>query len=333
MAGGPSTPRLAAAVSEAGGLGFLAAGNTSAAQVAADVAEARSLTTGPLGVNLFVIGRNDVGPAALEEYRRALEPEATRLGAVLGDPTWDDDGWAAKVEVLLDVRPEVASFTWGCPDAEVLGRLAAAGVHTTVTVTTAGEAQEAVARGAASVCVQSAEAGGHRGSWDVKAPPDAGVMLEELLTQVMATADVPVVAAGGISDAAGVQAVLARGAVAAQVGTALLLTDEAGTRPLHRAALADPDFSRTALTRAFTGRWARGLANRFMREHPDAPAACPEVHHLTAPLRAAAFAAGDAQSVHLWAGTGFRAARGGPAGEVVRALTPSGASPKSRAGW
>ena len=321
MAGGPSTPQLAAAVSEAGGLGFLAAGNTSAEQVAADVTEARSLTSGPLGVNLFVIGGNDVPPAALEAYRRALEPEAERLGVTLGDPVWDDDGWASKLEALLDLRPEVASFTWGCPDAGVLGRLASTGVHTTVTVTTVGEAQEAVARGAGSVCVQSADAGGHRGSWDLAAAAD-DVPLDELLARVLAVVDVAVVAAGGISDASGVENVLSRGAVAAQVGTALLLTDEAGTRPLHRAALVDPDFSRTALTRAFTGRWARGLENRFMREHPDAPAAYPQVHHLTGPLRAAAFAAGDAQSVHLWAGTGFRAAQGGPASEVVRALTP-----------
>jgi nitronate monooxygenase len=116
--------------------------------------------------------------------------------------------------------------------------------------------------------------------------------------------------------------VLGAGAVAAQVGTAYLLADEAGTNPLHRAALSDPPFGGTRLTRAYTGRWARGLANRFMAEHADAPAGYPHLHHLTSPLRAAAVAAGDAQVAHLWAGTGYPHAQAAPAAEITRALAP-----------
>ena len=121
---------------------------------------------------------------------------------------------------------------------------------------------------------------------------------------------------------AGVDAVMRGGAVAAQVGTALLLADEAGTHPVHRAALVDGAYTHTERTRAFTGRWARGLSNRFVREHADAPAGYPHLHHLTAPERAAALATGDAQTAHLWAGTGYRDIQSAPTREIIRLLTP-----------
>jgi nitronate monooxygenase len=321
MAGGASTPALAAAVTEAGGLGYVAAGYKTAAAVADDLAAVRAATSGPLAVNVFVVEPCDPGAGLLAGYRAALEPEATRLGATLGEPAWDDDDWQAKLDVVLDVRPDLVSFTFGCPDADVLRRLAAAGVHTGVTVTTADEAREAVARGARSLLVQGPDAGAHRGTWDVLAEP-AAQPLPDLLRDVLAAVDVPVVAGGGVMDAAGVDAVVGAGAVAALCGTAYLLADEAGTNPVHRAALTDPAFEATALTRAYTGRWARGLANRFMAEHPDAPAAYPQLHHLTSPLRRAAVAAGDPQVAHLWAGTGHAQARPGPAAEITRSLTP-----------
>lgn len=322
MAGGASTPALAAAVSRAGGLGFLAAGYKTADRVASELAAVRRVTSGPVGLNLFRVGPYELPAEALDAYRRSLEPEAERFGVELGDPRWDDDGWGAKLTAALDLRPDVVSFTFGCPEAEVLGRLADAGIHTTVTVTTVPEARAAVQRGAGSLCVQGPEAGGHRGAWDPGAVPDDHVGLHDLLTAIASCVQIPVIAAGGLSDAAGVDAVLRRGAVAAQVGTALLLADEAGTHPVHRAALVDPTFTRTDTTRAFTGRWARGLGNRFMREHADAPAGYPHLHHLTAPVRAAALAAGDAQAAHLWAGTGYAGIRSAPAREVIHALTP-----------
>ncbi len=130
------------------------------------------------------------------------------------------------------------------------------------------------------------------------------------------------VAAGGLTDATGVDAVMRRGAVATQVGSALLLADEAGTHPVRRAALVDQAFTQTERTRSFTGRWARGLSNRFMREHSDASAGYPHLHHLTAPVRAAALAAGDAQTAHLWAGTGCAQILGAPARQIIRSLTP-----------
>jgi nitronate monooxygenase len=133
---------------------------------------------------------------------------------------------------------------------------------------------------------------------------------------------VPVIAAGGLMTAADVADVLASGAVAAQLGTAFLLADEAGSSPVHRAALRDPQFTETIVTRAFSGRYARGLRNRFIDEHEaDAPFGYPEVHYLTSPLRAASVRAGDPHGVNVWAGTGFREARSASVAEIMRGLT------------
>lgn len=320
MAGGPSTPALAAAVSDAGGLGFLAGGYRTPDDFAADIAATRERTSAPFGVNLFVVEPFTPDPAALDAYARSLAPLADRLGVTLGEPRWDDDALPAKLALMLDARPAVVSFTFGCPDAAALHRLTQAGIATVVTVTTAAEAREAAARGAGALAVQGPDAGGHRGTWDALADPDT-TPLATLVAEVAASG-VPVIAAGGLHDPAGVRAVLDAGASAAQVGTALLLADEAGTNATHRAALADPRFTATTATRAWTGRWARTLANAFAAEHTDAPAAYPHLHHLTGPLRRAAIAAGDADTAHLWAGTGHAHARAGSAADLVAALTP-----------
>ena len=137
---------------------------------------------------------------------------------------------------------------------------------------------------------------------------------------MLAVVDVPVVAGGGVHDAAGLQLLRDAGAAAVQIGTAYLLAEEAGTNPTHRAALDDPTFTETAVTRAYTGRWARGLANRFIAAHADAPAGYPHVHHLTSPLRRAAAAAGDPDVAHLWAGTGHVHTRASGAAEITRSL-------------
>jgi nitronate monooxygenase len=321
MAGGPSTPALVSAVSEAGGLGFLAAGYKTADMVAAEVGAVRAATSAPFGVNVFVVEPYEVDWRALHAYRRSLQPDAARLGVELGDPHWDDDHYRDKIDLLLELRPDVVSFTFGCPTAEVLHSLKQRDVLSTVTVTSVAEARAAVARGAASLCIQGPDAGGHRGTWDLDQDPDRSI-LPDLLSSVFAVAGVSVLAGGGLAAAADVASVLARGAVAAQVGTAYLLSDEAGTNPVHRAAMANPAFVRTAVTRAYTGRWARGLANRFMAEHTEAPAGYPHLHHLTAPLRAAAVSAGDPDVAHMWAGSGYAKAQPMPAGDITRSLAP-----------
>jgi len=332
MAGGPSTPVLVAEVGEAGGLGFLAAGYRSASNLAADVESVRSMTSAPFGVNVFLVEPFELDAVLVEAYRQSLEPEASRLGVDLGSVGWDDDDWAAKVELLLDVRPDVVSFTFGCPSADLLRQFADVGVLTAVTVTTADEAKVAVARGATSIALQGPDAGGHRGTWDQSADPDSTPLLE-LVSAVTRDVEVPVMAGGGLASSADVSAVLAQGAAAAQLGTAYLLADEAGTNATHRAALADPTMSLTSLTRAYTGRWARGLQNRFMLEHADAPPGYPQLHHLTAPLRAAAISAGDQQVAHLWAGTGQSGSRPASAAAITRFLAPPDRSRGAGSAW
>ena len=321
MAGGPSTAALAGAVSDAGGLGFVAAGYVSADAVAVEVATLRASSSAPFGVNLFVVEPYRADMAEVDAYRRTLEPEAARFGIELGEARWDDDHWQAKLDLVLDLRPDVVSFTFGCPSAEVLRQVAGVGVLSMVTVTCVAEARVAVGRGAASLSVQGPNGGGHQGTWDLDAPPNTTPLLE-LLSAVLAVVDAPVVAGGGVHDAAGVQSLRDAGAAAAQIGTAYLLADEAATNPTHRAALGDPAFAETAVTRAYTGRWARGLANRFIAAHQDAPTGYPQVHHVTSPLRRAAAAAGDTDVAHMWAGTGHIHALEGTAAEITRSLAP-----------
>lgn len=165
MAGGVSTPELAAAVSNAGGLGFLAGGYKTAEAMRKEIHKLRTLTDRPFGVNVFVPGDKTVDEKALERYRAVLESEAERLGASVGEPKWEDDDWAAKLDVLLEERVPVVSFTFGCPDKEVIAALQKAGSFVIVTVTAVEEAEMAVEAGANALCVQGEEAGGHRASF------------------------------------------------------------------------------------------------------------------------------------------------------------------------
>jgi nitronate monooxygenase len=318
LAGGPSTPALAAAVSGAGGFGFLAAGYRSADEMRVEMGAVRALTSEPFGVNLFVPGTGGVDAGALAAYVERLRGEASHYGVDVGQPRDDDDAWAAKLAVLRDEPVAVVSFTFGCPSAEVIASVQETGAEVWVTVTDPAEAHTAAAACADALVLQGAEAGGHRASF-VDRPGSEAFGILALLSLVQRETSLPLVAAGGIADGGAVAAVLVAGAAAAQIGTAFLRAHEAGTNPAHRAALAVD--TPTALTRAFTGRQARGLVNRFLLEHSaEAPVAYPHVHHATAPLRAAARAAGDAGGFNLWAGQAHRLAAELPAAEIVRTL-------------
>jgi nitronate monooxygenase len=317
LGGGPSTPALAAAVSEAGGLGFLAAGYRSVDAVREEIAELRRLSGRPFGINLFAPGPALGDGAALAGYAATLAGEAERYGVELGEPRHDDDGWDEKLTLVADERIPVVSVTFGCPSRSEVDALHAAGCAVWVTVTTPAEALAAAEAGADALVVQGVEAGGHRGSFDERTPGDLGLLA--LLQLVRAVTDLPLVATGGIATGHGIAAVLAAGAAAAQLGTAFMLTPEAATSPAHRDALRER--GPTALTRAFTGRSARGIENRFMREHEaDAPHGYPEVHYLAAPIRAAARERGDADGFNLWAGQAHTLAIEVPARELVRRL-------------
>jgi nitronate monooxygenase len=295
LAGGPSTPDLAVAVSETGGLGFLAAGYRKAEDVREEIQAVRRRTPAPFGVNLFVPGSEAVDERALSEYVERFGPEA-------GAPRFDDDDWDAKLAVLREERVPVASFTFGCPPADAIQALRQLGTEVWVTITGPAEARAAKDAGAHALVAQGSEAGGHRATW-VDGDDGEALALVPLLR--LARTGLPLVAA----------------ASAAQVGTAFLRATEAGTNPAHRAALAQD--RPTALTRAFTGRQARGIVNRFMEEHPEAPVAYPHIHHATAPLRAAARERGDVEGFNLWAGQAHRLAREAPAADIVRELSGS----------
>ncbi|MFD9544142.1 nitronate monooxygenase [Streptomyces sp. NPDC060022] len=323
MAGGVSCPQLVGAVSEAGGLGFLAAGYKTADGMYNEIKQLRGLTGQPFGVNLFMPQGVLADPSAVEVYRHQLAGEAAWYGTPLGDPdSSGDDGYEAKVAILLEDPVPVVSFTFGCPARETLDAFAGAGTFTVVTVTSPQEARNAQWAGADAVCVQGVEAGGHQSTHHDDAQAGlTGTGLLSLVAQVRETVQLPIVAAGGLMRGSQIAAVLAAGADAAQLGTAFLACPESGAHLLHKQALTNPLFVTTALTRAFSGRPARGLANRFVREHgPYAPAAYPQVHHLTSGLRKAAAKAGDAQGMALWAGQGHRMARELPAGELVELL-------------
>jgi nitronate monooxygenase len=324
LAGGPATVELAVAVSEAGGLGFLAAGYLTAADVREQVERLRAASDRPFGVNVFAPPAAPAEP--YEAFVESLLGEEARAGVALGAPRSDDDDWKAKLGVLAEVAPPVVSFAFGCPPADVLARLQAAGSATWVTVTTPAEAAQARAAGAQALVAQGSEAGGHRAAFDDRGEEPYGLL--SLLQLLRAASDMPLVAAGGIATGAGVAAALAAGASAAQVGTAFLRCPEAGTAEVHRAALARD--APTALTRAFSGKLARGIVNRFMRDHADAPSAYPEIHHVTSPLRKAARANGDPDLVNLWAGQAHALAVAEPAGDVARRLAAEAREAASR---
>ncbi len=316
LAGGPSTPELTAAVSNAGGLGFLAFGYLSAPAARSQLERLRALTARPFGVNVFCLTEAEVDAQGVSDYAERLRPLAAELGASLGEPRFEDDELEAKLDLLIEARAPVVSFTFGCPSADVVARLHDADVAVWVTVTEPEEAMQAERVGADALVVQGAEAGGHRATFaDADGSGELGLLA--LLALVARHSTLPMVGAGGVADGAAVAAVLAAGAQAAQVGTAFMRSPEAGTSHPHREALARP--GRTSLTRAFSGRRARGLINAFMAEHePYAPAAYPQVHHLTSPLRKAAREAGDAERLNLWAGQAHELAADAPAGELVQ---------------
>lgn len=319
MAGGASRPALVAAVAEAGALGFLAAGYKTAAQVRAEIDETRRATSRPFGVNLFMPAAEPVDGVSLAAYRDRMIPEAERLGVAVGKTTTANrsDDWDAKIADLMADPPAVVSFTFGCPEDQIIKAFRERGAAVVVTVTSVEEA--GVAAAADALCVQGDEAGGHRGSFSNA--DTGGVALRALVPAVRSVTAQPILAAGGLMTGEAIAGALDLGADAGQLGTAFVRCPESGASDVHKSALADPRFVATGMTRAFSGRPARGLVNRFQAEHSRyAPAAYPEIHYMTSPLRRASAARGDAESVNLWAGTSWRLATDAPAAEVVDRL-------------
>lgn len=321
MAGGPVTPELAAAVSNAGGMGSLGCAYLGADEIEARVARLRALTARPFAINLFIRADEADDDAAAARVAPLLAGFRRELGLPdAAAPARATASFEAQLEAVLRARPRVFSFTFGVPAREVLEALRARDILVVGTATTVDEAEALAVLGVDALCAQGAEAGGHRGTF-LGAVDDALVGTLALVPQIVARVRVPVIAAGGIMDGRALGAVLALGAEAAQLGTAFLLCPEAGTPPAHRAALASPAARRTVVTRAFSGRAARGIRNRFSDAFAAVePAPFPQQQRLTAELRAAAARAGRVDLMQLWAGQGAPLARALPAAELVETL-------------
>jgi nitronate monooxygenase len=333
MGGGPSTPALVAAVSEVGGLGSLAGGYLSPDRLRADIAAVRELTAEPFAVNLFVPTPVEPTGEAIEAAQRALEPYRRELElpsrpASTAGP-WAED-FEAQLAVVIEERVPVTSFTFGLLPEAAVAALHDAGSLLVGTATTVDEARAVVASGADLVCAQGSEAGAHRGTF-LGAAEQALVGTLALVPQVCDAVDVPVLAAGGIMDGRGVAAVLGLGAGAAVLGTAFLRCPEAGTSAPYRRALTAATETSTAVTTTVTGRMARGIENRLMRDlrNLDVPP-YPVMHTLTSELRRRAAERDEPDLMSLWCGQGIRLGTDLPAGELVRRLADDAAATIAR---
>lgn len=319
MAGGPATPELVAAVSGAGGLGSLGAAYLAPGEIGKAGAAVRALTGRPFGVNLFIPGPL---PEITESEVAAAVAELAPLHAELGLPTpslpgHPQEDFGAQFGAVLAVRPAVFSFAFGRLGRAEGEALRGADILAVGTATGVEEARLLAADGVDAVVAQGGAAGGHRGGW--RHDDLAGTLA---LTRAVAGAvEVPVIAAGGLMEAADVRAALDAGASLAQCGTAFLRAAEAGTSAPYRAALASAGPGETTLTRAFSGRVARGLSNR-VTAGVERPLPYPLQNALTRELRAAAARAGRAEFLSLWAGEEVWRGREGTATDILDSLWP-----------
>ncbi len=321
--GGPGTVELTAAACNARAFGFLACQYSDPERMRSDVARLRALTTKPFGLNLFIDNDPPEVPAAdLQRAHQRLHVYRDELGVPRNElppspPAYHDE----QLRIVLETRPTAFSFTLGIPPDTVIAELREAGIYTIGTATTVEEAVALEHAGIDAVCVQGAEAGGHRGTflhYDVL--PLIGTLA--LIPQVVDAVRVPVIGAGGIGDGRGVAAILGLGASAAQLGTAFLLASEAGTSRAYRDALKHASAADTLVTEAFSGKPARGIANRMTRELADPHERAPYPHQniMTRDIRKAAAAQGRAEFLSLWAGQAFPLAREAPAAKIIESI-------------
>lgn len=323
MGGGPSTPELVAAVSNAGGLGSLGAPYLTPDQIADAIKRIRALTDKPFNVNLFAGAwqtASAVDPAPMLELLGEIHAALGLPAPVV--PVVPPDPFDAQLEAVLAARPPIFSFTFGIPSKDAMTRIKASGATILGTATTLREAQLLAEAGVDAVVAQGAEAGAHRGTF--AAPFEAAMIPTlDLVAGIAAVVGVPVIATGGIMDGRAIAAALARGAMAAQLGTAFLTCPESGAPAAYKQAVLAAREDRTVITRAFSGRPARGIPNAFMAKlagREDVVLPYPLQNMLTRAMRTAAAKGGDARFLSLWAGTGAPQARAMAAGALVARL-------------
>jgi len=317
MGGGPGTPELAAAVSRAGGLGAIGAAYMTPQQIRDSAQRAGA----PLHINLFCGGWDEHASGDPTRILAILTKIHQHLGINPPQvPKIGPDPFPEQLKAVLDVRPAMFSFTFGIPSQEQLRALRDAGIVIAGTATTAREARLLTEAGVDAIALQGAEAGAHRGTFD-DAFEKSMLPILDLIDAAKRETRLPLIAAGGIMDGAGIAAVLRRGAAAAALGTAFLATPESGASPAYKSALLYAANARSVITRAFSGRPARGLSNEF-HEMVDEAAILPYPlqNALTRPMRTAAAKRGEAGFLSLWAGTGVAKIRSMPAGELVQRL-------------
>ncbi len=321
MGGGPGTPELAAAVANASGLGALAAAYLNGDQIRDQMRRIRELTKGPININLFAGGyadrvTQDAAPMLelLSRVHQRLGIEAPQLPPLQRNP------FPEQLEVVLDLEPEVFSFTFGVPDRAAMDRLRNSGTFIIGTATTVEEGRVLAGAGVDAIVAQGAEAGAHRGTF-AGSFEKAMVPTLDLTESITRATGIPVIASGGLMDGRDIAAALQRGAVAVQLGTAFLACPESGAPDAYKRAILDAKRDTTVITRAFSGRAARGLRNEWIDTVPeDAILPFPLQNALTRPMRAAAAKKGEAGFLSLWAGTGVARARAMPAAELIAML-------------
>jgi len=332
LAGGGDTPELVAAVCEAGALGSIGATYLTPQQIMDASAAVRAKTRRPFGINLFVPERALPDDIPMGTAVARVAPFYEELGLPRPEPpSRARRDFDAQLDAALEGGASVFSFTFGMLPASARDKVKARGVMLAGTATTVDEAVALERAGVDLVVAQGSEAGGHRGTFadafDATAFEQGMVGTLALVPQMVDAVGIPVIASGGIMDGRGIAAVLALGAVGAQVGAAFLTCEEAGISEAYKQALLEAREDQTRVTRAFSGRPARGIVNRFMREveapwwpHQSSILPFPLQNTLTRPLRTAAAGQGRAEFLSLWAGQGVRMARRMKAADLVAAL-------------
>jgi len=323
MGGGPSTPELAAAASNAGGLGSLGAAYLSPDQLSQAIHKTRSRTSRPFNVNLFAGGWAKPQQFDAAPMLAILAKIHERLGLPIPtSPTPSEDPFPAQLEVVLDARPAIFSFTFGIPDRDAMSRLKSRGIVILGTATTVEEAKQLEQAGVDAVVAQGSEAGAHRGTF--AAPFESSMVPTlDLVRACAAAINRPIIATGGLMDGRDIAAAIESGASAAQLGTAFLTCPESGASETHKRAILAAKTDTTVVTRAFSGRPARGLKNGFIAKldgREDSILPYPLQNALTRPMRTAAGQLGIPDYLSLWAGQGVARSRSMPAGDLVARL-------------